>query len=82
MTSRIPFYISIFLLIVAGITLSMFRHTTYGVPWTPGETNQVWDIEARIEFNAVGKEAKVSLAAPHTSVAVNFDLKARKLNRN
>jgi hypothetical protein len=60
MTSRIPFYISIFLLIVAGITLSMFRHTTYGVPWTPGETRQVWDVEARIEFNAVGKEAKVS----------------------
>jgi len=44
----------------------MFRHTTYGVPWTPGETRQVWDVEARIEFNAVGKEAKVSLAAPHT----------------
>ncbi|WP_394142814.1 inactive transglutaminase family protein [Vibrio chagasii] len=66
MTSRIPFYISIFLLIAAGIALSMFRHTTYGVPWTPGETRQVWDIEARIEFNAVGKEAKVSLAAPHT----------------
>ncbi|WP_139684703.1 inactive transglutaminase family protein [Vibrio tasmaniensis] len=72
MTSRIPFYISIFLLIVAGITLSMFRHTTYGVPWTPGETNQVWDIEARIEFNAVGKEAKISLAAPHTQS--NFTL--------
>ncbi|PMM46139.1 inactive transglutaminase family protein [Vibrio splendidus] len=72
MTSRIPFYISIFLLIVAGITLSMFRHTTYGVPWTPGETNQVWDIEARIEFNAADKEAKVSLAAPHTQS--NFTL--------
>lgn len=66
MTSRIPFYISIALLIVAGITLSIFRHTTYGVPWTPGETRQVWDIEARVEFNAAGKEAKVSLAAPHT----------------
>ncbi|MBW3696625.1 gonadoliberin III [Vibrio sp. T187] len=66
MTSRIPFYISIALLIVAGITLSIFRHTTYGVPWTPGETRQVWDIEARVEFNATGKEAKVSLAAPHT----------------
>ncbi|WP_299689656.1 inactive transglutaminase family protein [uncultured Vibrio sp.] len=72
MTSRIPFYISIFLLIVAGITLSIFRHTTYGVPWTPGETRQVWDIEARIEFNAIGKEAKVSLAAPHTQS--NFTL--------
>jgi len=66
MTSRIPFYISIVLLLVAGIALSIFRHTTYGVPWTPGETRQVWDVEARVEFNAVGKEAKVSLAAPHT----------------
>ncbi|NOH95253.1 inactive transglutaminase family protein [Vibrio sp. 99-70-13A1] len=66
MTSRIPFYISIVLLLVAGIALSIFRHTTYGVPWTPGETRQVWDVEARVEFNAIGKEAKVSLAAPHT----------------
>ncbi|MFA0568894.1 MAG: inactive transglutaminase family protein [Vibrio gallaecicus] len=66
MTSRIPFYISIVLLLVAGIALSIFRHTTYGVPWTPGETRQVWDVEARVEFNATGKEAKVSLAAPHT----------------
>jgi len=66
MTSRIPFYISIVLLIVAGIALSVFRHTTYGVPWTPGETRQVWDVEARIEFNAMDQEAKVSLAAPHT----------------
>ncbi|WP_353960330.1 hypothetical protein [Vibrio gallaecicus] len=41
MTSRIPFYISIVLLLVAGIALSYFRHTTYGVPWTHGETRQV-----------------------------------------
>ncbi|NNN43848.1 MULTISPECIES: inactive transglutaminase family protein [unclassified Vibrio] len=66
MTSRIPFYLSIFLLVAVGITLSMIRHQSYGVPWTPGETRQVWDIEARIEFNAQGKEVKVSLAAPHT----------------
>lgn len=66
MTSRIPFYLSIFLLIVVGITLSVMRHQSYGVPWTPGETRQVWDIEARIEFNAQDREVKVSLAAPHT----------------
>jgi hypothetical protein len=36
------------------------------VPWTPGETRQVWDIEARIEFNAQGTPVKASLAAPHT----------------
>ncbi|MCG3724421.1 inactive transglutaminase family protein [Vibrio cincinnatiensis] len=66
MTSRVPFYLSILFLVAIGITLSMIRHQSYGVPWTPGETRQVWDIEARIEFNAQGKEVKVSLAAPHT----------------
>ncbi|QIR92241.1 gonadoliberin III [Vibrio alginolyticus] len=66
MTSKIPFYLSIILLVIAGIALSVFRHENYGVPWTPGETRQVWDVEARIEFNANGKEVKASLAAPHT----------------
>ncbi|MGR5235344.1 inactive transglutaminase family protein [Vibrio alfacsensis] len=66
MTSRITFYLSIILLVVAGIALSVFRHDNYGVPWTPGETRQVWDVEARIEFNANGGEVKASLAAPHT----------------
>ncbi|EKM14332.1 putative membrane protein [Vibrio harveyi] len=53
-------------MVVAGIALSVFRHQNYGVPWTPGETRQVWDVEARIEFNANGGEVKASLAAPHT----------------
>ncbi|WP_394127261.1 inactive transglutaminase family protein [Vibrio hepatarius] len=66
MTSKIPFYISVAMIIVAGIVLSMFRHQNYGVPWTPGETSQVWDIEARVEFNGQDKPVKASLAAPHT----------------
>ncbi|WCP68080.1 inactive transglutaminase family protein [Vibrio tubiashii] len=66
MTSKIPFYISVALIIAAGIALSIFRHQNYGVPWTPGETRQVWDIEARIEFTGQGKPVKASLAAPHT----------------
>lgn len=66
MTSKVPFYISVVMLIIAGVALSFFRHQTYGVPWTPGETRQVWDIEARIEFNGQDKPVKASLAAPHT----------------
>ncbi|CAM4144879.1 inactive transglutaminase family protein [Vibrio agarivorans] len=66
MTSKIPFYVSVVLLVVAGIVLSVFRHQTYGVPWTPGETRQVWDIEARLEFSGQGEPIKASLAAPHT----------------
>ncbi len=66
MTSKVPFYVSVVLIMVAGIILSLFRHQNYGVPWTPGETRQVWDIEARIEFNGQNKPVKASLAAPHT----------------
>ncbi len=66
MTSRIPFYFLIALLVVAGVSLTIMRHESYGVPWTPGETRQVWDIEARIEFSATGEPVKVSLAAPGT----------------
>lgn len=66
MTSRVPFYFLIAMLVVAGISLSVLRHQDYGVPWTPGEKRQVWDIEARIEFRGTGEPVKVSLAAPNT----------------
>ncbi|MBD1557877.1 inactive transglutaminase family protein [Vibrio sp. S9_S30] len=66
MTSKVPFYLAVALLIIAGIALSILRHTDYGVPWTPGETRQVWDVEARVEFTANGKSVKASLAAPGT----------------
>ncbi|WP_375753513.1 inactive transglutaminase family protein [Vibrio sp. HN007] len=66
MISRVPFYLLIGLLVVAGISLCITRHDNYGVPWTPGEKRQVWDIEARIEFSGIGEPAKVSLAAPST----------------
>ncbi len=66
MPSRVPFYFLISLLIVAGLTLSWLRHDSYGVPWTPGERSQVWDVEARIQFDAVNKPVKVSMAAPQT----------------
>ncbi|MFT4766666.1 MAG: hypothetical protein ACI9OH_003796, partial [Oleispira sp.] len=66
MTSRVPFYFFITMLVIIGITLSTLRHQDYGVPWTPSESRQVWDIEARIEFTASGGPVKVSLAVPHT----------------
>lgn len=66
MTSRVPFYFLIAILVITGVTLSIMRHQDYGVPWTPGESRQVWDVEALIEFEAKGDAVKVSLAAPAT----------------
>lgn len=72
MISRAPFYFLIAMLVVAGVSLSVLRHQDYGVPWTPGEKRQVWDIEARIEFNATGEPAKISLAAPNTQLGYSL----------
>ncbi|MGR5061742.1 inactive transglutaminase family protein [Photobacterium sp. DNB22_13_2] len=66
MTSRIPFYFLITLLVIAGAALSMYRHDVYGVPWTPGEERALWELESRIEFDAIGDPVKVSMAAPET----------------
>ncbi|MGF1875831.1 inactive transglutaminase family protein [Photobacterium frigidiphilum] len=66
MTSRIPFYFIVSLLVFAGIALSMYRHDVYGVPWTPGAERAVWEVEARVEFDAIGDPVKISMAAPET----------------
>ena len=66
MTSRIPFYLLITLFVIVGVTLSLVRHYDYGVPFTPGETTQVWNIEARVQFDALEGPIKFSLSAPNT----------------
>ncbi|MGF1756801.1 inactive transglutaminase family protein [Photobacterium sagamiensis] len=66
MTSRIPFYFLISLLVIAGVALSQYRHDVYGVPWAPGEERALWELEARIEFDAIGDPVKISMAAPET----------------
>lgn len=64
MTSRVPFYLLVSLLMIVGIGMSIFRHEVYGVPWISGQQNQVWEVEGRIEFEAKSTPVKVKLAIP------------------
>ncbi len=64
MTSKTPFYILVGLLFVAGIAMTIQRHLAFEVPFTPGVKRTVWSIDAKIEFNADGKEVLASLATP------------------
>ncbi len=66
MTSRVPFYLLITMLIIVGLGMSLYRHDVYGVPWTAGQEHQVWEVEARVEFQAKGDPVKISLATPDT----------------
>jgi hypothetical protein len=62
--SRLPFYLIVAFLLVAGVAMSIHRHVQFEVPWTPGEQRQVWEIEAQVNFIADGGPAKVNMALP------------------
>ena len=62
--SRLPFYIAVFLLIAAGISLAVWRHIEFGIPWLTGEQRPVWMVEARVDFDAGEGPALVSLNIP------------------
>ena len=62
--SRLPFYLIVGVLLIAGIALSIHRHVVFEVPWTPGEQRQVWEIEAQVNLFARGEPVRVDLAIP------------------
>ena len=70
--SKAPFYILIALLLFSGLALTWHRHQSFHVPWLPGVQQELWSLEAKIEFNGDGGPSLVSLAIPDTQTG--FDL--------
>lgn len=66
MQERIPFYLLIILLIGIGLGSAIYRHVSLEIPWMPGETREIWSVEARLEFVADGEEVVAQLAIPDT----------------
>ena len=64
MTQRGPFLFIVGLLLLAGIATALFRHSEYRVPYLPGAAQSVWQIDARIEFEATGGNSQVVLTLP------------------
>ncbi|MBL1272897.1 MAG: hypothetical protein ACI92B_002588 [Marinobacter maritimus] len=62
--SRLPFYIAVFLLISAGISLAVWRHIELGIPWLTGEQRPVWMVEARVDFDGANDSVVASLNVP------------------
>ncbi|WP_346798229.1 inactive transglutaminase family protein [Halomonas sp. Bachu 37] len=62
--SRLPFYLIVGALLVAGIAASIQRHMQFEIPWVPGEQRQVWEIEALVNFNAQNGPVSVNMALP------------------
>ncbi len=60
------FFIVAGLLFAAGVALALSRSLLTGVPLIPGKKNDVWLVEARVDFTAHGGPVKVSLDIPVT----------------
>lgn len=52
------------LLISLGLAHSAWRHLVHQVPLLPGGQQEFWDIEARVELQALGDAVQVKLAVP------------------
>lgn len=62
--SQIQLYLISLLLILLGLGMTLYKHFALDFPLLPGQTRQVWSVEAQIRFQAEGKPVSVSLARP------------------
>jgi len=65
--NRRHFYLLVTGLTAAGLGMFLFKFLVLGFPLTPYERADVWDLEARITFEAKNKPAKISLLVPRNS---------------
>ncbi|PIE39127.1 MAG: gonadoliberin III [Gammaproteobacteria bacterium] len=54
----------VLLLAAIGVVLALLRNDHTGVPFTPGQSQTVWQVEARIDFEAEGSGVVASLHLP------------------
>jgi hypothetical protein len=51
-------------LVITGVGVAYLRHISTDIPWLPGERQDVWLVEARVDFVAVGTPVTASLSLP------------------
>ncbi len=64
MNSRIVFFALVAGLFTLGIFQTVQRHFAFDIPWLPGETRTIWNIDAKVDFNAMGESVLASLTTP------------------
>ena len=64
MSNRGPFIFLVGLLLLAGVSTTVYRHQTYGIPYQPSAEQRVWQVEARVRFTGLGGPTQVFLSLP------------------
>jgi len=64
MNSRTFFFTLVAGLFVLGLAQTLQRHFAFDIPLLPGEARSIWDIDAKITFDALDKPVIASLTIP------------------
>ena len=64
MNARVFFFALVAGLFILGIFQTVQRHIAFDIPWLPGETRSIWNIDAKITFNAQDESVIASLTTP------------------
>ena len=64
MTSRSQIYLLSAILISVGLGFTLYKYFFLHFPLTPGSVRTVWNVEAKISFNAGSQAVAVSMALP------------------
>ena len=72
MKGRLEFRLVVFFFIAVGLGLALYKHFALGFPLLRGDASTVWNIEARVEFNATGGPAQATLSLPDKQSGVRI----------
>lgn len=64
MNARTFFFVLVAGLMLLGISQTVQRHVAFDIPWMPGETRTIWNIDAKINFDANDGAVLASLTTP------------------
>ncbi|GLS92147.1 gonadoliberin III [Psychromonas marina] len=64
MNARIFFFVLVASLMSLGVFQSVQRHMALDIPWIPGETRTIWNIDAKVDFNANDGPVLATLTTP------------------
>ncbi|KPU83248.1 gonadoliberin III [Psychromonas sp. PRT-SC03] len=64
MKARFIFFSLVAGLFFIGIFQTVQRHISFDIPWVPGATRTIWNIDAKIKFKALDRPITASLTTP------------------
>ena len=64
MNAKIFFFALVAGLFIVGMSQTIQRHLAFDIPWLPGETRTIWNIDAKIDFEAKGEPVLATLTTP------------------